>query len=102
MSRHATQPAAPSKSRWLVPLGAGVVVGVLAATVVLMNLDRSPADEALAEADDTPPEMVRIEGGTFAMGNDAGAPDEKPAHEVTVRGFLMDKTEVTNGQFAAF
>jgi formylglycine-generating enzyme required for sulfatase activity len=36
------------------------------------------------------------------MGNDSGADDERPAHKVTLAGFLLDKTEVTNGRFAAF
>jgi sulfatase modifying factor 1 len=48
--------------------------------------------------------MVWIPGGTFRMGadNDQASADEYPKHEVTVSGFWMDRTEVTNGQFAAF
>jgi formylglycine-generating enzyme required for sulfatase activity len=48
--------------------------------------------------------MVRIEGGTFLMGadNEQGSGDEYPKHTVTVKGFWMDATEVTNAQFAAF
>jgi formylglycine-generating enzyme required for sulfatase activity len=38
--------------------------------------------------------MVYVPGGTFAMGNDKEADDEKPAHTVTLTGFLMDKYEV--------
>ena len=33
------------------------------------------------------------------MGSESGKSDEHPAHSVTVRGFWMDKTEVTNEQF---
>src|SRR2546430_10688172 len=40
-------------------------------------------------------EMAWIPGGTFWMGSDEGQTDERPAHEVTVNGFWMDKTEVT-------
>lgn len=36
------------------------------------------------------------------MGSDKGPPDEAPVHEVTVKPFFMDKTEVTNEQWAAF
>ena len=36
------------------------------------------------------------------MGAIDGAPDEQPLHDVKVRGFFMDKTEVTNAQFAKF
>jgi sulfatase modifying factor 1 len=59
-----------------------------------------------------PPGMVWIPGGEFSMGADAGCeglcarpgttPDALPVHRVTVRGFWMDATEVTNDQFAAF
>src|SRR4051812_43425792 len=45
--------------------------------------------------------MVWIAGGTFMMGgdNDQAQPDEYPKHKVTVHGFWMDATEVTNAQF---
>jgi formylglycine-generating enzyme len=46
--------------------------------------------------------MVSIPGGTFLMGSDRHYPEERPAHQVTVDGFLMDATPVTNRQFAAF
>lgn len=48
--------------------------------------------------------MVWIEGGTFDMGadNDQASEDEYPKHKVTVDGFWMDVTEVTNAQFAEF
>jgi len=49
--------------------------------------------------------MVWIPGGTFRMGNPSPADsqaDEIPVHEVTLDGFWMDETEVTNRQFKAF
>ena len=46
--------------------------------------------------------MVSIPGGTFLMGSDRHYPEERPVHQVTVDGFLMDATPVTNRQFAAF
>lgn len=48
--------------------------------------------------------MVRIPGGTFGMGSHSkeGRADEYPVHQVQVKGFWMDETEVTNAQFAAF
>ena len=45
--------------------------------------------------------MVWIEGGNYKMGSE-DFPDAKPVHEVSVKGFWMDETEVTNAQFAAF
>ncbi len=47
-------------------------------------------------------EMVQITGGTFKMGNNAGNDNEKPENDVTVKAFMMDKTEVTNAEFLEF
>jgi formylglycine-generating enzyme len=49
-----------------------------------------------------PPDMVRIEGGTFRMGSDRHYPEEAPVHRVTVDGFWIDRTPVTNRQFRQF
>jgi formylglycine-generating enzyme required for sulfatase activity len=68
------------------------------------NRDATPGD--------APEGMVWIPGGEFSMGSidprgclcggpDA-MPDARPIHRVSVDGFWMDKTEVTNDQFAAF
>ncbi|MFL6352011.1 MAG: formylglycine-generating enzyme family protein [Bryobacteraceae bacterium] len=46
---------------------------------------------------------VWIPGGEFWMGsNDPMFPDARPVHRVYVDGFWMDRTTVTNSQFAAF
>ena len=45
---------------------------------------------------------VPVPGGKFTMGMDSALPEESPRREVTVRAFWMDRTEVTNAQFAAF
>ena len=47
-------------------------------------------------------DMIRIPGGTFRMGSDRHYPDEAPSHAVTVDGFWIDPTPVTNAQFRAF
>ena len=48
--------------------------------------------------------MVWIPGARFTMGtNDENSyPQERPAHQVSVDGFWIDKTEVTNRQFSEF
>ncbi len=48
--------------------------------------------------------MVWIEGGNYLMGaqDQEGRADEYPAHKVSVKGFWMDITEVTNAQFQKF
>ena len=48
-----------------------------------------------------PEGMVWIPGGEFWMGAEE-FPDAQPWHRVSVDGFWMDKTEVTNDQFAKF
>jgi formylglycine-generating enzyme required for sulfatase activity len=47
-------------------------------------------------------DLVPIDGGTFLMGRPAGPPQETPAHAVTVQQFLMDRTEVSNTEYADF
>jgi formylglycine-generating enzyme len=46
--------------------------------------------------------MVWISGGTFAMGSNHHYPEEAPVHRVSVDGFWIDRTPVTNRQFKAF
>jgi formylglycine-generating enzyme required for sulfatase activity len=46
--------------------------------------------------------MVWIPGGTFRMGSDAHYPEEAPAHDVSVDGFWIDRTPVTNRAFRRF
>nr|WP_132034297.1 formylglycine-generating enzyme family protein [Aquabacter spiritensis] len=46
--------------------------------------------------------MVWLAGGHFLMGSDAHYPEEAPAHAVRVDGFFIDRTPVTNRDFAAF
>jgi len=46
--------------------------------------------------------MVFVPAGPFEMGSNDGDSDEKPVHTVTLDGFWMDQTEVTNAMFAAF
>ena len=47
-------------------------------------------------------DLIEIPGGTFQMGRNDGPPAESPAHSVTVGTFFMDKTEVTNAEYAQF
>jgi formylglycine-generating enzyme len=48
--------------------------------------------------------MVWVPGGEFLMGSDhkLAQKNERPAHKVRVHGFWMDRTHVTNAQFADF
>lgn len=42
---------------------------------------------------------IMINGGTFAMGSNDGADDEKPIHTVQVSSFIMAESEVTVAQY---
>jgi formylglycine-generating enzyme required for sulfatase activity len=59
---------------------------------------KTPSPEPLRV--ETPSGMLPVPGGTFKMGlSDRGIPDEQPAHAVTVDGFLLDTTEVSNAAY---
>jgi len=47
-------------------------------------------------------DMVWIPGGTFRMGSDRHYAEEAPVHRVSVDGFWIDATPVTNRQFRKF
>jgi formylglycine-generating enzyme required for sulfatase activity len=47
-------------------------------------------------------ETSLIPAGAFVMGDDAGRPDERPAHEVHVDAFRIALTPVTNATYAEF
>ncbi|MBP0000214.1 MAG: formylglycine-generating enzyme family protein [Cyanobacteria bacterium SID2] len=63
-----------------------------------------PLPQAMATSlQPTCPEgMAWIEGGTFRMGSDDFFPEERAVENVTVDSFCIDRTEVTNAQFAEF
>ncbi len=46
--------------------------------------------------------MIWIGGGTYRMGSEKHYPEEAPAHDVTVSGFWIDLTPVTNAEFRKF
>ena len=48
------------------------------------------------------PNMVWIPGDTFRMGSDRHYAEEAPVHRVSVEGFWIDRTPVTNRQFKDF
>src|SRR6188474_3064095 len=73
-----------------------------------MDMMQSVLHEAAArglpfeQRDHPHPDMLFIPGGTFRMGSDRHYPEEAPAHRVTVDGFWIDHTPVTNRQFKEF
>lgn len=47
-------------------------------------------------------DLLAIEAGSFSMGRNTGPRQETPAHAVTVASFSMDRTEVSNTEYAEF
>ena len=47
-------------------------------------------------------DLLAIDGGMFLMGRKNGPPQENPPHEVTVQPFQMDRTEISNTEYADF
>jgi len=54
------------------------------------------------DAELQPSDMVWVAGASFVMGSDSHYPEEGPAHDVSVDGFWIDATPVTNAQFQRF
>lgn len=87
---------------------AGMLVAVTLGTMFWMWRDARPrrphpvAPARVVRTGEWTNGMVWIRGGTFSMGAEGGQNDERPVHRVTVSGFWMDETEVTNEQFAKF
>jgi formylglycine-generating enzyme len=46
--------------------------------------------------------MVHVEGGSFDLGSERGYADERPLRHSRVESFWIDRTEVTNAEFASF
>ena len=46
--------------------------------------------------------MILVPGGTYRMGSDRHYQEEAPSHRVTVDGFWIDRTPVTNRDFRKF
>jgi formylglycine-generating enzyme len=85
-------------------LGCGAAVGW--ATRVWRQHAMAPATPRAVAGDGVngPRGMVWVPGGEFIMGSDhrLAKRNERPAHKARVHGFWMDRTAVTNAQFAAF
>jgi sulfatase modifying factor 1 len=68
-----------------------------------MTMLRADIERSDQSADDLRMDgMMWIPGGTFRMGSDHHYSEEAPSHRVTVDGFWIDKTPVTNRQFKQF
>jgi formylglycine-generating enzyme required for sulfatase activity len=94
----------------LLYIGAAVFVlflaGVGITAYLMLRPDTRAGDPTPTPTPVTPPkakaDLLPIAGGTFLMGRQNGPPQETPAHPVTVQSFSMDRTEVSNTEYADF
>jgi serine/threonine-protein kinase len=96
-----TREYATSKSRLPLIAGAAIVLVMLAAALIYFAT-RETIPAPPPQPPKGPEGMVYIPGGKFVMGRSDGAPDEGPAHEVEVKPFFLDITEVTNQEYKRF
>jgi formylglycine-generating enzyme required for sulfatase activity len=89
------------------PVSVATADGAVTATPAGTSSDASvtaPVDTWVRPADGMV--MVYVPGGTFPMGSTGddpdAVPDEVPPHLVTLEGFWIDQTEVTNAQYVQF
>jgi formylglycine-generating enzyme required for sulfatase activity len=99
---------------WLTP--AAVKTTTVAPSVIVSAASPSPFAATVPNTSGspsvTPTGMVWIPGGEFSMGAQdppgmdqvgmQAIEDSRPVHRVYVDGFWMDRTDVTNAQFAEF
>ena len=90
-------------------IGVGVFVLVLAGVGVSAYLwvrpggpEPQPSPTPVVVPVTVKSDLLAIEAGSFLMGRDVGPRQETPAHAVTVASFSMDRTEVSNTEYAEF
>ena len=72
--------------RWLI-----VLIVLIALVCVAVGMNAVAADD-----------MITIPAGAFTMGRNDGPEDERPAHQITLPAFQIDRLPVTNARFAEF
>lgn len=77
----------------------GAAKPFVAPTVPMVNVNQA-GGTMISDVDGM--ELVYIPAGTFDMGSESGGLDESPVHSVSLRGYWLDRTEVTNEMFVRF
>src|SRR5439155_14511448 len=82
-----------------------LLIGAAAGGYLILRSRATPAGPTKPNTPNGPdvvskPEPVAIPGGVFQLGRNDSAPTEGPAHQGTINAVSMDKTEVTNAEYA--
>lgn len=64
--------------------------------------DGLSSNDAARSCPDAAPAEIQLKGGEFTLGAKPEHPEEGPTRRVVVKPFTIDRTEVTNRQFAEF
>ena len=74
---------------------------ILSSVLLLCLLQPAMAQRRFLKTDNAPLQiyMVKVNGGTFDLGDDNGATDRKPMHSVTLKDFYIGRYEVTQEQW---
>ena len=95
-------PMLPTLTATIMPEPANTATAVPSPTATL-DPNVPPPDPTLGSVRERPQDkvkMVYVPPGTFPMGSTDGDGDEQPVHDVTLDGFWIDETEVTNAHYA--
>jgi formylglycine-generating enzyme required for sulfatase activity len=83
-------------------VGVFIIAGIAVTAYLAFSSSGSTADPRPTPSPSRKADQVAINGGTYMMGRDNGLSEETPAHSVTVKPFMMDRTEVSNNDYAEF
>lgn len=86
-------------------LGGAYMAGFIGGGPGMSNVNRAtptPGTTPTPDIQSVRADLIQIPGGRFKMGRNDGQDLVRPEHEVSVDGFAMDKTEITNAAFYEF
>lgn len=75
-------------------------IRLFSTTLLILLLSIAFTMAVSAEKKENP--LILIPGGTFTMGNEKRAPDERPVHKVYLDAYYISKYEVTNAEYFEF
>jgi formylglycine-generating enzyme required for sulfatase activity len=85
-----------------IEIGSGFFMRARATIVVLVLIFTMPTLVSHGADLEDSTDMVRIPAGFFLMGSNDGPDDERPQHRLDLGAFSIDRTKVSQSQFAEF